>query len=90
MGMDAGDVAARLSPATGRMTYSGKCMNRAARIAGMANTSQVLCSKGVWTASRNDPEIQSMGIAGVSLGMQELKGTRVEVIHCTLMDQIMG
>ncbi len=33
---------------TGRMTYRGKVMNRAARIASTASTGQVLCSSDSW------------------------------------------
>lgn len=40
-GLDCGDVLARVHNTTGRMTYRGRVMNRAARIAGMATAGQV-------------------------------------------------
>lgn len=40
-GIDMGGVHCRVNPATGRMAYMGKAMNRAARIAGHATSSQV-------------------------------------------------
>lgn len=40
-GLDCGDVLARVHTTTGRMTYRGRVMNRAARIAGLATAGQV-------------------------------------------------
>lgn len=47
-GLDHGEVLARLHSTAGRMTYRGRVMNRAARIAGVAAAGQVLCSRGLW------------------------------------------
>ena len=41
VGIDVGEVHTSLNPATGRMSYWGKVMNRAARISGQAASSQV-------------------------------------------------
>lgn len=40
-GIDQGEVHCRVNPATGRMAYMGKIMNRAARISNQATSSQV-------------------------------------------------
>lgn len=40
-GIDLGEVHCRVNPATGRMTYIGKVMNRAARNSNCATSSQV-------------------------------------------------
>ena len=45
-GIDIGQVLARLHTMTGRMTYRGKVMNRAARISAAASSGQVRAVRG--------------------------------------------
>ncbi|EFJ47008.1 hypothetical protein VOLCADRAFT_92545 [Volvox carteri f. nagariensis] len=84
-GLDCGDVLARVHATTGRMTYRGRVMNRAARIAGMATGGQVLCSRGLWDSSglAAAPDLCQQALAvGASLGDVQLKGlsTKMEII----------
>ncbi|GIL65763.1 hypothetical protein Vafri_19458 [Volvox africanus] len=86
-GLDCGDVLARVHATTGRMTYRGRVMNRAARIAGMATAGQVLCSRGLWDNSglAVAPDLCQQALAvGESLGEVQLKGlsSKMEVINC--------
>ncbi|GIL52673.1 hypothetical protein Vafri_8489 [Volvox africanus] len=83
-GIDIGHVLARLHTMTGRMTYRGKVMNRAARISAAASSGQVLCSSEAWeycTASASALRL----VSATSLGLFQLKGIqeRIEVFHCT-------
>ncbi|KXZ42842.1 hypothetical protein GPECTOR_115g336 [Gonium pectorale] len=48
VGLDVGAVSYSLVEASGRLSYRGRVMNRAARIAGTAAPGQVLCSGAVW------------------------------------------
>ncbi|KAJ9529714.1 hypothetical protein QJQ45_014483 [Haematococcus lacustris] len=47
-GVDVGEVACDLTPANGRFNYRGRCLNRAARINGLAASGQVWCSEATW------------------------------------------
>ncbi|KAL6756705.1 hypothetical protein V8C86DRAFT_3026625 [Haematococcus lacustris] len=47
-GVDVGEVACDLTPANGRFNYRGRCLNRAARINGLAASGQVWCSEASW------------------------------------------
>ncbi|GFH21131.1 guanylyl and adenylyl cyclase family member [Haematococcus lacustris] len=47
-GVDVGEVACDLTPANGRFNYRGRCLNRAARINGLAASGQVWCSQMAW------------------------------------------
>ncbi len=84
MGIDVGFAAHSLTDASGRLSYRGKVMNRAARIAGVASPGQVLCSGAVWEAAAEGGEGLLQSVAGVSLGCMKLKGisTPVEVMQC--------
>ncbi|GFH08734.1 predicted protein [Haematococcus lacustris] len=46
-GVDVGEVACDLTPANGRFNYRGRCLNRAARINGLAVSGQPLCLPGL-------------------------------------------
>ncbi|GFR41833.1 hypothetical protein Agub_g2611 [Astrephomene gubernaculifera] len=86
-GLDCGDVLARVHTTTGRMTYRGRVMNRAARIAGLATAGQVLCSRGLWDDSGLEaaPELCQLALAvGESMGEMQLKGlsSKMEIINC--------
>ncbi|KAL6761952.1 nucleotide cyclase [Haematococcus lacustris] len=48
VGVDVGEVACDLTPANGRFNYRGRCLNRAARINGLAVSGQVWCSESAW------------------------------------------
>ncbi|KAJ9504516.1 hypothetical protein QJQ45_030407, partial [Haematococcus lacustris] len=50
-GVDAGEVACDLTPANGRFNYRGRCLNRAARINGLAVSGQVWCSETAWAST---------------------------------------
>ncbi|KAJ9529723.1 hypothetical protein QJQ45_014497 [Haematococcus lacustris] len=50
-GVDAGEVAFEVTPATGRANYKGRCLNRAARINSLALSGQVWCPEPMWTAA---------------------------------------
>ncbi|GFH22495.1 guanylate cyclase domain-containing protein [Haematococcus lacustris] len=54
VGIDYGPVNADLHAVTGRVTYRGKAMNRAARICGSAKSGQVWASSGAWHAAQHD------------------------------------
>ncbi|KAL6764304.1 nucleotide cyclase [Haematococcus lacustris] len=54
VGIDYGPVHADLHAVTGRVTYRGKAMNRAARICGSAKSGQVWASSGAWHAAQHD------------------------------------
>ncbi|KAL6761996.1 nucleotide cyclase [Haematococcus lacustris] len=47
-GVDVGEVACDLTPANGRFNYRGRCLNRAARINGLAVSGQIWCSETAW------------------------------------------
>ncbi|KAG2440503.1 hypothetical protein HYH02_010381 [Chlamydomonas schloesseri] len=98
VGLDVGPVTYSLTESSGRLSYRGRVMNRAARIAGTASPGQVLCSGGVWAAceagmaagaggagaaSRGYGYI-SNNLLGARLGTLALKGIQapVEVVQC--------
>ncbi|PNH04891.1 putative ATP-dependent RNA helicase, partial [Tetrabaena socialis] len=97
VGIDVGPVTYSLTESSGRLSYRGKVMNRAARIAGTAAAGQVLASGAVWRAvelcgagEAAGPACgraagQGCGVAGLSLGRLALKGITapVEVVLCT-------
>ncbi|MEW5301501.1 MAG: hypothetical protein WDW36_004359 [Sanguina aurantia] len=64
----------QISPATGRMTYRGRAINRAARIASKATSGAVLCSDGAWAAYTADPRAEVTPVLGCSIGSVLLKG----------------
>ncbi|GFR42827.1 hypothetical protein Agub_g3784 [Astrephomene gubernaculifera] len=52
-GIHVGEVACDVHSSTGRLSYRGRVMNRAARIAYKAEDGQVLCSRTAWTVVQN-------------------------------------
>ena len=60
-GIAVGEVHTSLNPATGRMSYWGKVMNRAARIAGQATSSQVSGAEAVHSACRQPRSTSGSG-----------------------------
>lgn len=80
LGIDVGQVSGEVHPLTGRMSYRGRVMNRAARIASVAGTGQVYCSGAVWSFAEGDDKLKGMGISGLSLGEQKLKGISSPVL----------
>jgi hypothetical protein len=79
VGLDYGPTRSELGHVTGRMTYRGKPMNRAARIGSGASSGQVLCSSDAWaaaTASAGLPRDATMvaGVTATRLGSYMLKG----------------
>ncbi|KAG2443396.1 hypothetical protein HXX76_001756 [Chlamydomonas incerta] len=98
VGLDVGPVTYSLTESSGRLSYRGRVMNRAARIAGTAGPGQVLCSGGVWAACEAAmaaaaalPGAGGGGgwggrqqLVGVSLGKVALKGisSPVEIFQC--------
>ncbi|KAG2501942.1 hypothetical protein HYH03_000440 [Edaphochlamys debaryana] len=74
VGLDIGTTTHTLTSASGRLSYRGKPMNRAARIAGIGAAGQVLCSGDTWEAcAAEDPRLLDR-YSGVSLGCMALKG----------------
>ncbi|KAG2440502.1 hypothetical protein HYH02_010380 [Chlamydomonas schloesseri] len=88
VGLDVGPVTYSLTESSGRLSYRGRVMNRAARIAGTASPGQVLCSGGVWAACEAGmaalPLAVGSHLVGVSLGKVALKGISapVEIFQC--------
>ncbi|MEW5319057.1 MAG: hypothetical protein WDW38_010233 [Sanguina aurantia] len=73
----------QISPATGRMTYRGRAINRAARIANKATSGAVLCSEGAWAGYCADPRAEATPVLGCSLGQVPLKGIGpVGIVTC--------
>lgn len=83
-GVDYGRAIYELHPVTGRMSYRGRVMNRASRVAGMAAGGQVLVTSDGWRAAQDHTAILAADITATSLGMQELKGVsgHIEVYSC--------
>ena len=80
-GVDTGQVLGEVHAMTGRMTYRGKVMNRAARIASTASTGQVLCSSDSWQLamsadSQVRPPRRREGSGRVSRGVVAHVGAR--------------
>ncbi|KAG2496360.1 hypothetical protein HYH03_005590 [Edaphochlamys debaryana] len=74
VGLDVGTVTHTLTEASGRLSYRGKPMNRAARIAGIGGAGQVLCSGDTWEAcGAEDPKLLDRYVS-LSLGCMALKG----------------
>ncbi|GFR47145.1 hypothetical protein Agub_g8835 [Astrephomene gubernaculifera] len=48
VGLDCGRASHTLTESSGRLSYRGKVMNRASRVAGKAAAGQVLCTDAVW------------------------------------------
>lgn len=91
-GVDTGQVLGEVHAMTGRMTYRGKVMNRAARIASTASTGQVLCSSDSWQlAASTDSEVMVAAKAsGTTLGQFRLKGVaeKIEIYHCRKVSSV--
>ncbi|KAG2490196.1 hypothetical protein HYH03_011323 [Edaphochlamys debaryana] len=97
VGLDSGHVSHSLEEASGRLSYRGRVMNRAARIAGIAAAGQVLCSAGTWEACEGGGADTGLGlglggglsdgVGAVRLGPMGLKGIThpVEVVQCVLL-----
>ncbi len=64
-GVDTGQVLGEVHAMTGRMTYRGKVMNRAARIASTASTGQVLCSSDSWQLAMSADSQVRVCVCGV-------------------------
>ncbi|KAG2446180.1 hypothetical protein HXX76_000773 [Chlamydomonas incerta] len=88
VGLDVGPVTYSLTESSGRLSYRGRVMNRAARIAGTASPGQVLCSGAVWAACEAGMAAVPLSVGGqllgVSLGKVALKGisSPVEIFQC--------
>ncbi|GFR49580.1 hypothetical protein Agub_g11646, partial [Astrephomene gubernaculifera] len=92
VGIDVGFAACSLTATSGRLSYRGRVMNRAARIAGIAAAGQVLCSGAAWegvTAEALRPPSGGglppcLNLSAVSLGPMVLKGIKepLEVLQC--------
>ncbi|KAL6750703.1 nucleotide cyclase [Haematococcus lacustris] len=82
VGVDVGRVHADVNPVTGRMTYRGRVMNRAARIADKAHSGSVWCSHAAWDwCCQACPELmQQLDVKGHSMGQHSLKGV-TESMH---------
>ncbi|KAG1660713.1 hypothetical protein FOA52_014333 [Chlamydomonas sp. UWO 241] len=81
IGIDVGKVQADVSPVTGRMTYRGRVMNRAARISGKASSGMQWCSTSVWEQANGQFSacLLAAGIRGTQLGAFSLKGVAGDV-----------
>ncbi|EFJ44288.1 hypothetical protein VOLCADRAFT_95425 [Volvox carteri f. nagariensis] len=75
-GLDYGPVRAAVNAATGRLSYRGRVMNRAARIAGKATAGQ--------SPYRQQQQRQQRPVAAISLGTVHLRGVPepVELLVC--------
>ncbi|KAG2433417.1 hypothetical protein HXX76_008475 [Chlamydomonas incerta] len=82
-GLDVGEVTHTLTEASGRLSYRGRPMNRAARIAGICAAGQVLVSGDTWAAAAGEDERLLERYCGVSLGRMALKGLAhpIEVVE---------
>ncbi|KAG1669083.1 hypothetical protein FOA52_004002 [Chlamydomonas sp. UWO 241] len=87
IGIDVGNVQADVEPLTGRMSYHGKVMNRAARISSKASSGMQWCSTEVWeqAKARFGPHLLAAGIRGTQLGPFSLKGVTgtVKLVECS-------
>uniref|UniRef100_A0A7S0REA4 Guanylate cyclase domain-containing protein n=1 Tax=Chlamydomonas leiostraca TaxID=1034604 RepID=A0A7S0REA4_9CHLO len=86
-----GEVKASVQPATGRMDYRGRVMNRAARIADKAHSNDVVCSAAAWTMACTDME--AAGAFGLlhsrQLGSWQCKGVGwIEVVEVSLAQPV--
>ncbi|KAG1655623.1 hypothetical protein FOA52_008837 [Chlamydomonas sp. UWO 241] len=82
IGIDVGKVQADVAPLTGRMSYQGKVMNRAARISGKASSGMQWCSATAWEQAneRFGARLLAAGIRGTQLGAFSLKGVIGDVV----------
>ncbi|GIL49557.1 hypothetical protein Vafri_5901 [Volvox africanus] len=86
VGLAIGVASHSLNETSGRLSYRGKLMNRAARLVGVASGGQVLCSLSVWEACEAADPIDFPGrVCGTFLGPVQLKGIRepLHVVQCT-------
>mmetsp|Transcript_28764 Transcript_28764/g.85064 ORF Transcript_28764/g.85064 Transcript_28764/m.85064 type:complete len:1264 (-) Transcript_28764:2219-6010(-) len=88
IGVDCGQVLADVSPVTGRMTYRGRVMNRAARISSKAYTGALWCTHDMWKQIQleHGPAARRIGLTCEWLGSFELKGIQgsVELVQSSL------
>eukprot|EP00955_Chlamydomonas_euryale_P060726 357806-Chlamydomonas_euryale.AAC.16 len=81
-------VLADVSPVTGRMTYRGRVMNRAARISSKAYTGALWCTHDMWKQIQleHGPAARRIGLTCEWLGSFELKGIQgsVELVQSSL------
>ena len=72
-----------LTEASGRLSYRGRPMNRAARIAGICAAGKVLVSGDVWAAACEEDAGMAYSYSGISLGAIPLKGVAqpIEVVE---------
>ncbi|KAG2485781.1 hypothetical protein HYH03_015493 [Edaphochlamys debaryana] len=90
VGLDVGLACHSLTESSGRLSYRGRVMNRAARIAGKAAGGQVVCSGPVWSCVESEIAAaramlpRSRDVVGMSLGKASLKGIAnpVELVQC--------
>ncbi|GFR40647.1 hypothetical protein Agub_g1232 [Astrephomene gubernaculifera] len=73
-GVDMGRLRGEINCITGRMSYRGRAMNRAARIVATAGSGQILASSDVWRASSAQAAARMYNLTAVSLGQFNLKG----------------
>ncbi len=71
-GLDCGRLHGEIACLTGRMSYRGRYMNRAARIAAVAGTGQILASADVTAACSGT--MAAHRYTATSLGLQRFKG----------------
>ncbi|KAG1662670.1 hypothetical protein FOA52_014596 [Chlamydomonas sp. UWO 241] len=81
IGIDVGEVQADVAPLTGRMSYHGKVMNRAARISSKASSGMQWCSSTVWeqVSGQFGARLLTAGLRGTQLGAFSLKGVTKDV-----------
>ncbi|GIL47993.1 hypothetical protein Vafri_4714 [Volvox africanus] len=73
-GVDMGRLRGEINCVTGRMSYRGRAMNRAARIVAAAGSGQILASREAWLAASLQPAARLAGLTGLSMGQFLLKG----------------
>ncbi|KAG1660667.1 hypothetical protein FOA52_006828 [Chlamydomonas sp. UWO 241] len=87
IGIDVGKVQADVAPLTGRMSYHGKVLNRAARISSKASSGKQWCSAAAWEQAkeRKGTRLLSAGNRGTQLGAFSLKGVAkdVKLVECS-------
>ncbi|KAG1668622.1 hypothetical protein FOA52_001491 [Chlamydomonas sp. UWO 241] len=87
IGIDVGNVQADVELLTGRMSYHGKVMNRAARISSKASSGMQWCSTEVWEQAKGrfGAHLLTAGIRGTQLGAFTLQGVTgtVKLVECS-------
>ncbi|KAG2494772.1 hypothetical protein HYH03_007016 [Edaphochlamys debaryana] len=73
-GIDVGRLRGEINCITGRMSYRGRAMNRAARIVAAAGSGQILATSEVWLSTSSQAAARMCGLSGTSLGQFNLKG----------------